>query len=86
MLSLCVSALLFEAGIILGASSESVCYRSMRVIEEDWPYLQLERTVRQCIIIVIATTKCFNISKHNKSNGYRHSYTVSAQSCCRSYF
>ncbi|KAK2191888.1 hypothetical protein NP493_43g02028 [Ridgeia piscesae] len=37
-------ALLFEAGIILGASSESVCYRSMRVIEEDWPYLQLERT------------------------------------------
>lgn len=38
------SALLFEAGIMLGASSESLSYNATSS-EELWPYLQLERTV-----------------------------------------
>ncbi|ELT93270.1 hypothetical protein CAPTEDRAFT_227272 [Capitella teleta] len=35
-------ALLFEAGIMLGASSESLSYNASN--DEIWPYLQLERT------------------------------------------
>ena len=37
-------AVLFEAGILLGASSDSLSYRSVKAVEEGWPYLQLERT------------------------------------------
>lgn len=38
-------AMLFEAGIILGANSESVSYPSHGDAPDDcWPYLQLERT------------------------------------------
>jgi hypothetical protein len=39
-----IAALLFEAGIMLGASSESLSYHATSS-EEIWPYLQLERTV-----------------------------------------
>jgi hypothetical protein len=38
-------AVLFEAGILLGAASDSLSYRSVNAVDEGWPYLQLERTV-----------------------------------------
>jgi len=48
-LDLCVcavSAMLFEAGIILGAHSEAVAYPVLSGSSHThWPYLQLERTV-----------------------------------------
>jgi len=38
--------MLFEAGIILGANSEAVSYPTLNgTVDEQWPYLQLERTV-----------------------------------------
>ena len=45
----CISvlAMLFEAGIILGANSEPVTYPiQSSSADVRWPYLQLERTVR----------------------------------------
>jgi len=41
-----ITAMLFEAGIILGAHSEAVAYPVLSGSSHvHWPYLQLERTV-----------------------------------------
>ena len=48
--------MMFEAGIILGASSEAMSYLNSSAIELGWPYLQLEQTVSLFSFINIVKT------------------------------
>jgi len=47
-----IVAMLFEAGIILGAHSEAVAYPVLSgSARSQWPYLQLERTVSNTTVL-----------------------------------
>ena len=47
-----MTAMLFEAGILLGAHSEAVAYPVLSGSSSHvhWPYLQLERTVSDSLL------------------------------------